>query len=158
MDHKAPARLISGLHISTSSPLFHILSPLLLLLPSPLLSFTTLPSLSSFPLLPPGLSSLRFPPFFLPSLFSLPQMNWRARSPPATVDLGLRDTAVVYIYFFSIVMVIIIINIIATEQFTHTHTREVADGYSGARGAAHGRTSSPHHHRHPALTTPTASF
>lgn len=45
-------------------------------------------------------------------------MNSRARSPSATVDLGLRDTAVVYIYFFSIVVVIININIIATEQFT----------------------------------------
>lgn len=55
--------------------------------------------------------------FFCASFFFLPQMNSRARSPPATVDLGLRDTAVVYIYFFSIVVVIIIINIIATGQF-----------------------------------------
>lgn len=55
-------------HISTSSSLSHILSVLFLLppfLPSPFFPFATLPLLSSFPLLPSGLSSLCFPSFFV---------------------------------------------------------------------------------------------
>lgn len=132
-------------HISTSSSLSHVLSLLPPHLPSPLFSFSTLLLLNSFPLLPPSLASLCFPSFFLASLSFLPQMNWRASPPP--VDLGLRDTAVVYIYFFSIVVVVIIINIIATEQFTQMG--------SGGQLQRHTRSSTsedksppPSHHNH----------
>lgn len=119
VDHNAPARLIFGLHTSPL-PLHYPTSCLCCFLPPPnllLFFFSTLLLLSSFPLLPSGLSSPCFPSFFLPSFFFLPQMNWRA-SPPPPVDLGTWGCeTVVYIFFFSIVMVLII-NIIATEQFT----------------------------------------
>lgn len=80
--------------------------------PSPLSPFSTLPLLSSFPLLPSGLSSL-----CSPSVSASDELEGQV-SPPPLWTWGRETTAVVYIYFFSIVVVIIIINIIATEQLT----------------------------------------
>lgn len=127
-------------HISTSSSLSHILSVLCLLPPSP-------PHISpfslcrSFPLLPSGLSSLCFPSFLCVVILSASDELEGQVSPRPPLWTWSCETRLWFIYIFlasswSLQLLILLLR-------NSSHKWEVADGYSGARGAAHERTSVP---------------